>query len=211
MPAFACTDVTYLDGRLYVVTGYCDGDFVLCASEEAGSWEWGPYAWGGKGDKPGQFNTAHGIFAFDDHIFVANREAHQVLEFTKEGKLLRSMPDIPAKSRICNIAHAEKYFVMNALEPLGDQKSAPVYAHTGEKLLSTIVAGELGIPVLKNLHQVWCDALLSHVCRARLALRVGADGSPSVDAAGRTTSPVLTGSALCTCSCTAGMRASSQC
>jgi len=29
--------------------------------------------------------SAHGIFAHDDHIFVANREAHQVLEFTKEG------------------------------------------------------------------------------------------------------------------------------
>ena len=30
---FACTDVTYLDGRLYVVTGYCDGDFCLTLSK----------------------------------------------------------------------------------------------------------------------------------------------------------------------------------
>ena len=35
----------------------------------------GPTAWGGKGDAPGKFNTAHGVFAWDDHIYVANREA----------------------------------------------------------------------------------------------------------------------------------------
>jgi len=50
---FACTDVTYLDGRLYVVTGYCDGDFCLTLREEDGEWVWGPTAWGGKGDNPG--------------------------------------------------------------------------------------------------------------------------------------------------------------
>ena len=40
-------------------------------------------AWGGKGDEPGKFQTAHGIFAYDGNIFVANREASQVIEFTK--------------------------------------------------------------------------------------------------------------------------------
>jgi hypothetical protein len=84
-PTFACTDVTYLDGKLYVVTGYCDGDFVLTASEEGGEWKWGPTAWGGKGDAPGKFQTAHGIFAHADHVYVANREAHQVVQFTKDG------------------------------------------------------------------------------------------------------------------------------
>ena len=107
-PAFACTDVTFLDGRLYVVTGYCDGDFVLTASVKddgngnrngngnggggsngggGGTFTWGPIAWGGKGDGAGQFQTAHGVFAHDGHIFVANREAHQVLEFTPEGSV----------------------------------------------------------------------------------------------------------------------------
>ena len=43
---------------------------------------------GGKGDGAGQFQTAHGVFAHDGHIFVANREAHQVLEFTPEGTTL---------------------------------------------------------------------------------------------------------------------------
>ena len=34
-------------------------------------------AWGGRGDAPGRFQTAHGIFAHDGRIIVANREAHQ--------------------------------------------------------------------------------------------------------------------------------------
>eukprot|EP00943_MAST-04B_sp_MAST-4B-sp1_P009419 g9419.t1 len=157
VPSFACTDVTYLDNQLYVVTGYCPGDFVLTAHEEDGVWKWGPTAWGGKGTTPGKFNTAHGIFAFDDHIFVANREAHQVLEFTKTGQLVRCLPDIPESARICNVARTDDYFVMNALEPIQHTpaKTAAIYAHTGERLLSTIEPGDLGIPVLKHLHHVW--------------------------------------------------------
>ena len=159
VPAFACTDVTYLDGRLYVVTGYCKGDFVLTATEEDGQWKWGPIAWGGKGDAPGKFDTAHGVFAHDGSIFVANREAHQVLEFTPTGKLVRALPDIPDGARICNVSRAERegWFVMNALEPIRHTpaKTAAIYAHSGERLLSTIEPGELGIPILKHLHHCW--------------------------------------------------------
>ena len=44
---------------------------------------------------------------------------------------------------------------MNALSAIGDQKSAPVYVHTGEKTVSTLIPGDLDIPVLTNIHQVW--------------------------------------------------------
>ena len=161
-PDFAVTDVTYCaeNGRLYCVTGYCDGDFVLTATQgEDGKWAWGPTAWGGKGDGAAQFQTAHGIFAHDGHIFVANREAHQVLEFTPEGALVRMLGDVPVGARICNVARADEhgYFVMNALEPIQHTpaKTAPIYAHDGEKLVSTIEAGTLGVPILKHLHHVW--------------------------------------------------------
>jgi len=160
--AFAVTDVTFHPGnkQLYCVTGYCDGDFVLSATEGAdGKWGWGPTAWGGKGDAPGKFNTAHGIFAWDDHIYVANREAHQVVKFTKDGKLVNCLPNIPDEARICNIARATEnnYFIMNALQPIphSPPKTAQIYAHSGEELLSTIDPGELGIPVLKHLHHTW--------------------------------------------------------
>jgi len=149
--------VTYLNGRLYVVTGYCPGDFVLTAEERDGTWQWGPLAWGGKGDAPGKFNTAHGIFAFDGHIFVANRERHQVLEFTEAGHLIRCLPDLPDSARICNVARTDDYFVMNALEPIQHTpaKTAPIFVHTGERLASVVEPGELGIPVLKHLHHTW--------------------------------------------------------
>ena len=49
------------------------------------------------------------------------------------------------------------YFVFNALEPIRHTpaRTAPIYAHSGERLLSTIEPGQLGIPVLKHLHHVW--------------------------------------------------------
>ena len=161
---FACTDVTYLNGRLYVVTGYSKGDYVLSAEMKDGQYNWGPIAWGGKGDAPGKFRTAHGVTAYDGHIYVSNREAFKVIKFTPEGKLVEILPDIPDGSRICNVARAEhdNYFVMNSLVPLGDgasgyggHRTAPIYAHTGDHLIFCIDAGSLGIPVLKHIHNVW--------------------------------------------------------
>jgi len=105
----------------------------------------------------GKFKTAHGIFAYDDHIFVANREAFQIVEFTKKGELVRCLPDIPYGARVCNVARADNYFVFNGLEPIQHTpaKTAPIYAHSGERLLSTIEPGQLGIPILKHLHHTW--------------------------------------------------------
>ena len=60
---------------------------------------------------------------------------------------------------IGNISHAEHqdYFVMNSLVPLGSDgcRTAPIYAHTGDHLISVIDPGSLGIPVLKHIHHVW--------------------------------------------------------
>ena len=57
----------------------------------------------------------------------------------------------------CKCHCCQHRFVFNALEPIPatPQKTAPIYAHSGERLLSTIEPGELGIPVLKHLHHVW--------------------------------------------------------
>ncbi len=152
---FGVTDVTYLDGVIYASTGYSKGDFILTIEEKEGSWNWGSLAWGGKGDEPGQFQTAHGVYAHDGHILVANRAAGQVVKFTKEGKFVSRFQDIPEKSLVCNISHKDEHFFFNALQAIGDQKSAPIYAHTGDKLVSTIVPGDLDIPILTNIHHVW--------------------------------------------------------
>ena len=152
---FGVTDVTYLKGTIYVAHGYSDGDFVMTIKEKNGVWSWGKLAWGGKGDNPGQFQTAHGVYAYDNHVFVANRAAGQVVKFTKKGKFVETFNDIPEGSLVCNVSYKTEHFFLNALSAIGEQKSAPIYVHTGEKLVSTIIPGDLDIPVLTNIHQVW--------------------------------------------------------
>lgn len=152
---FGVTDVTYLKGTLYVAHGYSKGDFVMTIKEKGGKWQWGKLAWGGKGDKPGQFQTAHGIYAHNKHILVANRAAGQVVKFNKKGKFIETFNDIPEGSLVCNVSYKTEHFFLNALSAIGDQKSAPVYVHSGEELVSTVIPGDLDIPVLTNIHQVW--------------------------------------------------------
>ena len=152
---FGVTDVTYLNGTLYVAHGYSAGDFVMTIKEKGGVWSWGKLAWGGKGDNPGQFQTAHGIYAHEKHILVANRAAGQVVKFTKKGKFVETFNDIPEGSLVCNVAFTDEHYFLNALSAIGEQKSAPVYVHTGDKLVSTVIPGDLDIPVLTNIHQVW--------------------------------------------------------
>jgi len=152
---FGVTDVTYLDGILYVAHGYSKGDFVLTIEEKDGSWDWGKLAWGGKGKAPGQFQTAHGVYAHDGHILVANRAAGEVVKFRKDGAFVEMFEDIPEGSLVCNVSYKAEHFFFNALSAIGDMKSAPIYAHTGNELVSTIIPGDLDIPVLTNIHHVW--------------------------------------------------------
>jgi len=152
---FGVTDVTYLDGVIYATHGYSKGDFVLTIEEVQGSWTWGKLAWGGKGKAPGQFQTAHGIYAHEGHLLVANRAAGQVVKFRKDGAFVETFDNIPEGSLVCNVSYKSEHFFFNALRAIGDQKSAPIYAHTGEELVSTIVPGDLEIPVLTNIHHVW--------------------------------------------------------
>lgn len=169
---FGVTDVTYLNGTIYASTGYSKGDFILTIEEKEGSWNWGKLAWGGKGDQPGQFQTAHGVYAHDGHILVANRAAGQIVKFTPGGDFVELFQDIPEESLVCNISYKDEHFFFNALQAIGDQKSAPIYAHTGEKLLSTIIPGDLNIPILTNIHHVWPHAVKSEDGAMQLYLLV---------------------------------------
>lgn len=152
---FGVTDVTFLDGTIYVAHGYSKGDFVMTIVEKDGSWDWGKLAWGGKGNAPGQFQTAHGIYAHEGNILVANRAAGQVVKFSPDGGFVEKFTDIPEGSLVCNVSYKEEHFFFNALRALGGQKSAPIYAHTGKEVVSTIIPGDLEIPILTNIHHVW--------------------------------------------------------
>lgn len=160
---FGVTDVTYLNGTIYAAHGYSKGDFVLTIEEKNGVWSWGKLAWGGKGDEPGQFQTAHGVYAHDGHILVANRAAGQVVKFTRKGKFVETFNDIPDGSLVCNVSYEMEHFFFNALRPINDQRSAPIYAHTGQQLVSTIIPGDLEIPILTNIHHVWPHLVEGHL------------------------------------------------
>ena len=92
-PAFAVTDVTFLNGKLYAVTGYCDGDFVLTASfnDKTKLFEWGPTAWGGKDplvgtgkSTPGKFQTAHGERAKGANLLEDENTRDEVREMATD-------------------------------------------------------------------------------------------------------------------------------
>jgi len=152
---FGVTDVAYLDGRLYVAHGYSQGDFMLTIEEREGSWSWGRLAWGGKGNAPGQFQTAHGVFTHQGKIYVANRAKGEIVQFRPDGGFIEKMPNIPEGSLICNVAFTQGHFFFNALSPLGEQSSAPVYIHNGNDLEHTVIPGDLDIPIMTNIHHVW--------------------------------------------------------
>ena len=145
---FKVTDLTYLKGKLYAVTGYSKGDFVLTLEEQNGKWAWAKLAWGGRGKNPGQFQTAHEVYAHEGYIYVANRAAFQVVKFTKDGKFLGMLNEIPTGSKICNVSFLKGHFFFNALSRVAKTSSAPIYAHSGTGLASTIIPGDLKVPVL---------------------------------------------------------------
>ena len=158
---FGVTDVTYLDGLIYVAHGYSKGDFILTIEEKNGIWSWSDLAWGGKGDMPGQFQTAHGIYAHENHLLVSSRAAGQVVKFTNDGFYVDIFDNIPEGSLVCNVSYKTKHYFMNALKAIGDQRSAPIYVHTSKELKSVIIPGDLDIPYLTNIHQVWPHVITS--------------------------------------------------
>ena len=92
-----------------------------------------------------------------DEILIELETDKVVLEVPapESGVLVEILKNIPKGSRVCNVAFQADHFFFCPLVKIGGQKSAPVYAHTGQKLVSTIIPGELGIPVLNNIHHAW--------------------------------------------------------
>jgi hypothetical protein len=57
--------------------------------------------------------------------------------------------------RVCNVSYAAEhgYFLINPLAPVtGAQSSAPIYAYAEDAVISTIIPGDLGVPVGRSLH-----------------------------------------------------------
>ncbi len=154
---FVPTDVEQLDGLFYVTTGYSSLDFVLTAriaSTSPFKAHWHDLAFGGKGNKPGQFGTGHGITVPPGRkrIDVADRPNSEIERFTRYGHY-RSTLKLPQGSFPCDIDYSGRYAVVGCLHGPNRKKGAPIYLFDGDTLISTIMAKEdLGLENFQHIH-----------------------------------------------------------
>jgi hypothetical protein len=155
--AFAPTDVEFLEGLLYVTTGYSPLDTVLTARVTSYSplrAAWFDLAFGGKGDAPGQFGTGHGITVPPGtrRLDVADRANSEIDRFTRHGQYLSTLR-MPAGSLPCDIDYLGRYAVVAALDGPDRSKGAPIYLFEDDRLVSTLLPKEdLGLENFKHLH-----------------------------------------------------------
>ncbi len=87
------TDVTWdPQGNIYISDGYVNSR--VAKADRNGNWL---KSWGSRGDKPGEFDTAHNIAAdAQGHIYVADRTNRRIQVFDGEGTFLRAITiDVP--------------------------------------------------------------------------------------------------------------------
>jgi len=155
---FAPTAVEFLNGLYYVTTGYCNLDYVLTARvnrENRFEVVWNDLAFGGKGDGPGQFGTAHGITLPPGQVRldIADRPHSRLDRFTRYGHYLSSLK-MPSGSLPCDINYLDQHYsVVPALDGPDKKKGAPIYILRDEKLVSTIMPKEdLGLQNFIHVH-----------------------------------------------------------
>jgi hypothetical protein len=154
---FAPTDVEYLDGLYYVTTGYSNLDFVLTARIlHTNPFEafWYDLAFGGKGDAPSQFQTAHGITVRPGtkELDIADRPKGEIKRFTRWGHFLSSLK-MPKGSLPCDIDFLDRYAVVASLDGPDPSKGAPIYLLEDDKLVSTVMPKEdLGLQNFQHNH-----------------------------------------------------------
>jgi len=154
---FVPTDVEVLDKRFYVATGYSKLDWVLTADvklKDGGSAAWTPFAFGGKGDGPGQFGTGHGItIAPDGTITVADRANSEIESFKTDGTHLGKL-DMPKGSLPCDVDYQSGYMIVGCLQgPNKDEAAAPIYIVKDGEIVSTVlIKDELGLEKFVHIH-----------------------------------------------------------
>jgi hypothetical protein len=154
---FAPTDAAFLDGLLYITTGYSALDYVLTARIhrlnpfQAG---WHDLAFGGKGTEPGQFGTAHGITVVPGtkRLEIADRPNSEIDRFSRYGHF-RGALKLPAGSWPCDIDYLENLAVVASLHGPDRSKGAPIYLLENDGLVSTILPKEeLGLENFQHIH-----------------------------------------------------------
>jgi hypothetical protein len=155
--AFVPTDVEFLDGLLYMTTGYSSLDTVLTARVTSYSplkAAWYDLAFGGRGGAPGQLGTGHGITIPPGtrRIDVADRANSEIDRFTRHGQYLSTLR-MPAGSLPCDIDYVGRYAVVAALDGPDRSKGAPIYLLEDDRLVSTIFPkDDLGLENFTHIH-----------------------------------------------------------
>ena len=155
---FAPTGVTYLDGLYYVTTGYCALDYVLTARisfKKPSHIEWNDLAFGGKGNRPNQFQTAHAITVAPGgkQLAISDRVHSEVKQFTRYGHYLSTLK-MPMGSLPCSINYLDEYAVVPTLVGPDPSKGAPIYIFQNDQLISAVFPkADLGLKNFQHNHK----------------------------------------------------------
>ena len=153
---FAPTGVTHLDGLYYVTTGYCGLDFVLTARVSNPSQAvWNDLAFGGRGDGPSQFQTAHAITVYPgaQQLSIADRRHSEIKRFTRYGHYLSTLKT-PSGCLPCSIDYLDGYAVVPTLDGPDPSKGAPIYIFRDNQLISAIFPkSDLGLKNFLHNHK----------------------------------------------------------
>ncbi len=154
---FVPTDTEYIDGLLYIATGYSKLDYVLTAKVMSTSpfkAAWYDLAFGGKGTGVGQFGTGHGITVppGTKRIDVADRPNAEIERFTRFGQYLGRVP-MPLGSFPCDVEYLDDFAIVGALNGPDQTKGAPIYILENDQLISTVMIKEdLGLELFDHIH-----------------------------------------------------------
>ena len=154
---FVPTDVEQLGSLLYVATGYSSLDYVITAKIESTnpfSVSWYDLAFGGKGDRAGQFGTGHGITVpmGTKRVDIADRPKAEIDRFTRHGQYLYTVT-LPAGSYPCDVDYLGNLGVVGALHGPDRSLGAPIYILEDDVLVSTIMPkAELGLDKFQHIH-----------------------------------------------------------
>lgn len=166
---FVPTDVEYVHGKYFITTGYSSLDYVLSAKvsvKKAGrrarksssgpsvSAEWVPLAFGGRGIRPGQLGTGHGVTLIPNSttLAVSDRPNAEIDRFSLAGEY-KDTVHLPEGSFPCDIDFEAGYALVGCLHGPDRSKGAPIYILKDDKVVSTIMPKEdLGLENFQHIH-----------------------------------------------------------
>lgn len=141
------TDVAVSEnGSIYVTDGYANARVHrFSASGEL------LQSWGTPGHRPGQFWTPHGVWVYDDHVFVADRENHRLQIFDEDGRFVEEWVDFKSP---CDVVVRDD--IVFVTEGIGARPRHPLGSVSIRTLTGETVAEWSHSPARPG-HSLWVD------------------------------------------------------